>query len=134
MQRYLSQSQHNQNFHTSVCQHSPDQYFDWKITCLFYDAIHCLKALAEHKAVNIGITHTQIEANVSPKVGATTMPLPPDAWSSYKNLYRYSRTARYTGYTPVAAFEVIKRMDHNHCLQLLNEFKSYVRSEGVPLP
>lgn len=134
MQQHILQSEHNQKFHLSICSHNPNNFFDWKITCLFYDAIHCLKALAAKKGVNIGHTHSDIERNVSPFKNATIMPLPHAAWNNYHNLYRYSRSSRYNGFTSETAFEIIKQIDHNHCLQCIENFKSYVKSQGVPLP
>lgn len=133
MLQNINQAEHNEKFHSTICSHSKDKFFDWKITCLFYVAIHALKALAKKNGKNIGATHKQIEISVSPQKSATIMPLPQKAWDNYHNLYRYSKTARYSGFTEETTFEKLKEMDHNHCLQCLNGFKGYIKGQGVPL-
>lgn len=132
MQHHLLQSEHNQQFHTAICANNPDIFFDWKITCLFYVAIHYLKALAAKNSIDIGKSHAEIERNVSPLKGGMLMPLPLNAWRWYHNLYRYSRTARYNGIMAPLSFEAIKKIDHKHCVHLLSNFKNFIKSQGVP--
>jgi hypothetical protein len=133
MQEFIEQIKHNEDFHISIGTQYPTKFFDWKVTCLFYIAVHCLKALAAKKGVNIGSTHKEVELSVSPLKGATIMPLSQTAWNNYSILYRYSMTARYDGIGDIALFEELKKRDYNHALQCLNRFKGYIKGQGVPL-
>ncbi len=49
MDEFVMHANHNDVFHTSICKNFPDTYYDWKLTCLFYVAIHYLKALAKKR-------------------------------------------------------------------------------------
>ena len=53
MQQYLNQANHNQKFHDCINSEFPGHFCDWKITVLFYIAIHYLKALADKKNFDI---------------------------------------------------------------------------------
>lgn len=134
MQQYLNQVQHNEDFHVTLCAQNQNKYFDWKVTCLFYIAIHCLKALASKNGINIGSTHKEVEISISPLKGATKMPISQRAWNNYQMMYRYSMTARYDGFLDRETFEEVKRADYNHSMQCLNGFKGYIKGQGVPIP
>lgn len=133
MQVHLNQVQHNEKFHLSIHSSFADSYFDWKITCLFYVAIHCLKALAAKQGVIIGNTHKEIEESISPLKPNPIFPISATAWNNYKNLYRYSRSCRYNGFTNEQSFEATKRIDHNYSIQSLNKLKGYIKGQGVPI-
>ncbi len=133
MTNFILQAEHNAKFHGSICTHHVDSYFDWKITCLFYVAIHYIKALAAMKGMPIGNTHGEIEKNISPLKPLPIMPISKKAWDNYKILYRYSRSCRYDGFRNEASFEKAKEIDHNHSLQCLQNLKNYLKSQGVPL-
>ncbi len=131
MQEYLSQAQHNQDFHDCVHSSFSDKFFDWKITALFYIAIHYLKALASQKGINIGDTHADIEKSVNPDKHDVKMRISRNAWRDYKSLYQYSRTARYEGIMDIKSFEKLKEIDHGYCLEHLRKFKGYIQGQGV---
>jgi hypothetical protein len=133
MKEFLTQAQHNQEFHDCIAEEFADKFHDWRITVLFYVAIHYLKALASKRGVQIGDTHHEIECNVNPDRPSATMKIKKNAWKEYKRLYDYSRTARYAGYCPITTFEELKKIDYQYCLQHLEHFKKYVKGEGVPV-
>lgn len=134
MEQFLNQVKHNEDFHLTLASQNNNRFFDWKVTCLFYIAVHCLKALASKNNKNIGFTHKDVELSVSPLKNAVVMPLPSKAWSNYSIMYRYSMACRYDGFTDPDTFEEIKRTDYNHALQCLNGFKGYIKGQGVPIP
>ncbi|NCX95288.1 MAG: hypothetical protein EBX41_02560 [Chitinophagia bacterium] len=63
---YQKQAQHNERFHDNICSSFPDDFFDWKITILFYIAIHHVKALANQLGITIGESHRAINGNIKP--------------------------------------------------------------------
>lgn len=133
MQNHLDQATHNRDFHTCIDAEFNDQFYDWKITVLFYVAIHWLKALAAKRGIDIGETHFDIEQNVNPDRHNSQMRITKGAWREYKNLFNYSRTARYEGITDIKTFEQLKQVDHGYCLQHLDNFKKYLESQGLTL-
>jgi hypothetical protein len=131
MKKHIEQACHNENFHNSISEHFSNDYYDWKITVLFYVAIHYLKALAEQKRIKIGETHYEIENNINPIKNDAKMRITKGAWDLYRNLFNYSRTARYDGITDPATFQLIKESDHKYCLEDLDKFKKYLKSVGL---
>lgn len=130
MQQFIEQAKHNQLLHDTLHAAYPDQFNDWKITILFYVAIHYLKALAAKQKRSIGETHYDIKANIKPPRFAgdsPTMPLTLSAFNIYQDLLKYSQTARYVGVKNSAVFEQVRAVDHAACLRLLANFKLYLR-------
>lgn len=111
-----------------------EKYYDWKITSLFYTAIHYLKALALKKGIDIGQTHHEIEQNVNPDRHNCSMRIKKGAWLEYKSLLQYSRTSRYDGIeTDFETFEEIMKIDYQYCLTHLENFKKYIKSQGLEI-
>lgn len=133
MQQYIDQAIHNEDFHECVCTNFSDKFFDWKITILFYVAIHYLKALAAKKSIDIGETHMDIERNCNPDRANAAMRISANAWREYKNLFRYSQTSRYEGITDIETFEKLKEIDYSYCLKHLEFFKKYIKGQGIPI-
>jgi hypothetical protein len=136
MTAFLNQAKHNKDFHECICDNFDDGFFDWKITAIFYTALHYIKALAEVKKLFIGESHTSIMSSINPnnRTGAA-MPLTYGAWAAYRNLYTYCHSARYNGITGADfdAWQKMKETDHKHCLVLLKEIEEYVSNNGVKL-
>lgn len=133
MQEHIDQAKHNWDFHDCVETNFSGKFYDWKITVLFYIAIHYLKALASKRGIDIGETHFDIEHNVNPDRTGRKMQITKNAWREYKNLFNYSRTARYEGITDIATFEQLKQIDHSYCLKHLDNFRRYIEGQGVTL-
>lgn len=133
MQKHIDQASHNQKFHDSIDSQFGGEFYDWKITVLFYVAIHYLKALASKKGMDIGDTHHEIEYSVNPDRVSSKMKITRTAWREYKNLFNYSRTSRYEGITDFETFEKLKQLDHSYCIQHLENFKNYLRSQDLPI-
>ena len=131
MKQHLDQANHNQDFHDCIETQFTGQFYDWKITVLFYVAIHYLKAFASKKGIDIGETHFDIEHNVNPDRHNAKMRITKGAWREYKNLFNYSRTARYEGITDISTFEQLKKVDHSYCLIHLDNFKKYLQGQGL---
>jgi len=134
MEKYLSQASHNEDFHKCICENFSDKFYDWKITTLFYIAIHYLKALATKKGIDIGQTHHEIEHNVNPDKHNAKMRIRKGAWREYKSLLNYSRTSRYDGITSdFETFELLMENDYQFALKNLANFKKYIESQGIDI-
>jgi hypothetical protein len=134
MDRFLNQASHNEEFHNCICENFADKFYDWKITSLFYTAIHYLKALATKRGIDIGQTHHEIELNVNPDRHKPLMRITKGAWSEYKKLLQYSRTSRYDGVnTDFETFELIMKADYEYCVKHLDNFKKYLIGQGLEI-
>lgn len=135
MSEFITQAKHNEAFHDCICRDYETLFFDWKVTVTFYIAIHYLKALASQRKIHIGSTHEEIAGNIDPnfRKNKPSMPISENAWGWYRNLYQYSRTSRYTGYTDEKTFSLLMESDHKNCIANLNKFKKYIKGQGVKL-
>lgn len=129
MQHHIDQAEHNQSFHDCVEGNFTDQFCDWKITIIFYTAIHWLKALAAKRGIDIGETHFDIDKNVNPDRPNTKMSISRNAWREYKNLFNYSQTARYNGIADMTTFGQMMFRDHNYCKTHLSNFLKYIKGQ-----
>ena len=133
MQAHIDQASHNEEFHTCIDGTFPDKFYDWKITVLFYTALHWIHALAEQRHIDIGRTHTDVASNCNPKRNNGSMPISKNAWSHYNSLWNYSYTARYEGITDIATFEKLKQTDHKFALENVDFLRKYVTGQGLPI-
>src|SRR5438105_9254537 len=109
MSRFAEQVKHNEIFHDTLCSHFADQFFDWKVTCLFYCAYHLVQELARYRDVGIGNRHTDILRNLNPKNRNRPIQFKSDAFDAFDQLFEYSQSARYNGFTDYNTFQELKR-------------------------
>lgn len=134
MNKHLNQATHNEEFHECICKNFSHRFYDWKITSLFYIAIHYLKALANQKGIDIGQTHYEIEQNVNPRKHNAAMKIKRGAWMEYKSLLNYSKNSRYDGIvSDFETFEKIMKNDYKMALNNLDNFKKYIKKQGVEI-
>ena len=127
MNNHLNQAIRNEELHAVLVENEPNRFFDWKIVALFYAAFNYLKALSSKKNLNIGETQTEMAINCNPEFSRPVMPLSKEAWQQYNDLMNYSKEARNN--------ETNEEMrgDYESCVQLLQGFKTYIKSQGVPI-
>lgn len=137
---FVSHAAANWQFHEKLCTNFPEEHFDWKITLLFYTALHWLQSLAAKKSIEIGNTHFDVENAVKPNArrrqssANIKMPISVTAWDNYSKLQDYSRSARY--YSPsmtLPDFHAVCKTNHEKCLKHLADFKKYIQAQGVPV-
>jgi len=133
MNEFVNHANHNHEFHDRICSLYSDHFYDWKITCLFYIAIHYLKALADHRGKNIGVYHYEINRNIKSGTHNPTMPISNTAYSNYMSLFHYSQTARYDGFNDINIFNELMKNDYSHALNCFDQFKKFIVSSGVSL-
>lgn len=128
---HIQQANHNFDFHEVINKSHPDHYFDWKITCLFYVALHYMKAHIKNKNVDPGESHDEIAKLINPTNPDSKLKVSKTCWYNYRNLYQYSRTARYEGFMNKDLFNEDKRNDYSNCMKCLLDIKKYVKDGGV---
>ena len=132
MQHHLEQAKHNEFFLSDLEVDYPTTYFDWKVTVSFYIALHYLQALGDYRNIEIGETHNDIERNVNPNSSRNpVMRISNSAWRNYKSLFKYSQIARYDGINDRQNFEELRESDYLECKTHLENFKKYIKSQGL---
>jgi hypothetical protein len=127
MNNHLNQAIRNEELHAVLLANEPNRFFDWKIVALFYAAFNYLKALSFKKNLNIGETQTEMANNCNPDIPKPIMPISREAWQQYNDLMNFSKEARNNETNEEM------RKDYEACLFLLDGFKTYVRSQGLPI-
>ena len=130
MDIFIKHANHNMGFHTKICSQYPDEYYDWKIICLFYIAIHYLKSLSLHRQKIIGDRHSEINVNIR-KNGR--MPLAKTARDNYLKLFEFSQSARYEGIDEIEEFNRLQKTDYGFALKCFWDFEKYIISNGVKI-
>lgn len=93
MKSHLKKANYNEKFLEAFEELLPDDYFDWKITVVFYIAVHYIDAyfLSHGTSINSHeVRRHVLETHHSP--------LSEDCIDNYNNLYRLARNARYNGF------------------------------------
>ena len=131
MGNHIEHAKHNKDFIDCLCNHFPEQFFDWKTTALFYEALHLLKEYAETQQVDLGGTHEKISEAVNPASAKKVIKLEPDEYKNYNRLYTLSRSARYEGFTDIETFQKLKASDYEIATQYSKRWKAYMKKLGL---
>ena len=133
MDFHLSQASHNKDFLEFTHQNHPEKYFDWKITIAFYVALHLLKSLALKRGKPLGDSHSDIRKALNNRNKSKLFQFPPRQWIVYEGLFNYAHTSRYDGFIDPDSFLKQQQINFAHTMVLLEEFISYMKSQGIEL-
>jgi len=70
----------------------------YKITVLFYTAVHLLRALMNERDIEVGDSHHALRNAINPNNPNSTTSVRPHCYSSYLTLYNASLEVRYSGF------------------------------------
>lgn len=132
VQKHYKQAVHNYRFFCEVHSKLPEAFYDWKITVLFYTAIHLLRALLAERDVQLDDSHHALRNAINPKSSRTTSvsPVKKHCYNSYLTLYNASLEVRYSGFlNPKKQQQYLKRK-FNTCRQALQSIDAYMKSQG----
>jgi hypothetical protein len=134
MNPFFNQAKHNQDFLECIKEKFPNDFYDWKITIIFYISIHLLKCLAHKKGVDIGHTHYDIENSLNPRRSARQVFQFPDwAWKNYSRIFKYSKDSRYDGIPDQNIVLYAQKKNYEECEKLFKSFCSYMKSNGIEI-
>lgn len=91
--KHLDQAHHNFGFFKNLQATFPKRYNDWKVTVLFYTALHAIEAIAEHKKIDLGDSHKDREKAIKP--GSSIMPVSQSVFNHYRYIKKASVDCRY---------------------------------------
>ncbi len=95
MKEHLGKAADIKSFFDSLCKAFPSQFEEWKITAVFYTALHLVEALASKRGKNLGKTHEERWRSINPKNPNRTMRMPDQICFDYRALQGYSEVGRY---------------------------------------
>lgn len=124
MQQHLNQAKHNESFLSVVETHFPDNFFDWKITIIFYIAVHYIDAYfasyGEH-------TYSHEDRREKLEYGANSVSMA--FIDHYNNLYNICRNARYNGFTDEQAYLRLQQNKLAEAKKNLKFIKNYIKDD-----
>ncbi len=115
-----------------LCTQYPDEFHDWKVTLLFYTALHWVRALAKKRRIKIGESHAEIARNCNPQYPGA-MPISCKAWDEYHNLNMRSQTARYEGIVNEKGFNNFHKDMHSRSISGIDYLRKYIQGRGIEL-
>lgn len=126
MNKFYLQSQKNEELYNILQAEHPDDFNDWKITLLFYSALHLLKALASQKGKLslIGTKHQSQLNSISPK--SFIMPFSHEAHGLYRLLMNECHAVRYSGYIQESFYETNLKNKLKKVHGAYFKFKKYI--------
>lgn len=128
MNPHTEKALHNVAYLRDIEHSFPTAYYDWKITTLFYIALHLIHGLAHQTKKQIGQTHDEVLRNIRPTIPGRTSPTMPFTqihYEMYYRLYELSRIARYkAGNRPV--LEAINKANYEEALEIYPKLIYYI--------
>jgi hypothetical protein len=130
---HIKKAKSNEKFRSELCHCFEDQFFDWKVTVCFYEAIHWLRALAHHRKKEIGRTHIDIKKNIDPKYADATMVIEAHARKAYEVLHKNSQSARYDSYLEDEDENEVYGNMFKHSEENLKQFKGFIDKQKLDI-
>lgn len=109
----------------------PNDYYDWKITIIFYICILKLKQLALNKGLDIGTNHKETLKKIDPFHPERTMPIGKTAFENYKILLENSHNARYNGYDNEEIYNNEQKINLYICLEKFEKLDKYFSDNNI---
>lgn len=134
MENHLKQAAHNESLLSHLEYQFPTQYNDWKVTLVFYAALHLLRAYAVNTGINVGGSHKELGIAMSNQ-GASVPNLDVDmaCANNYASLYSASRQAQYDGFFDPVLFEASNRRSLAFSKIKLQKIKDHLKDKGLPM-
>ena len=128
MNQHINQCKYNEEFLSELNSKFPDTFSDWKVTVVFYCAIHLIRGYALSKGKTLGDRHTHVFEYLEEETSKTSK-----IYKAFKVIYRNSRDSRYNGFTTRENFERLCNIKLNESRTMLGRIKSYVESKGIKI-
>lgn len=134
MNGHLARADYNWNFQAELQHLFPQDYFDWKISAVFYAALHLVDAYAAFADIRPFNNHEQRFYHLDSSNPDAELPLSAAAFKLYRRLYRYSINARYDEIGSIEAYEKARKNDHKDAVERFKEFRRYLKEDvGLPI-
>ena len=131
MNEHLNQAAHNADFLAALSQQFPKLYFDWKITIVFYTALHYIRAFEHFNGVKIRGRHVDLLYHSNPANADALNPLSRRAFDAYSDLFNSAHKSRYQGFGSKDFHMTLLECDFQLCLTNLDIIRHYLHSKGL---
>lgn len=132
MHNHLDQAKHNERFLTEVERSFPLIYNDWKITIVFYAALHYLRAYASFRGVIIPESHDGMRrAMGSGQPSGPKLDIDESCSKSYRVLFSICHSARYQGVKDMGRFEAMHGRGLVAARKKLDRIKGHLKEKGL---
>ncbi len=130
---HLDQAKHNEDVLIFLDKEKAEDFFDWKITIIFYTALHYVRALAKKKKIFINHSHTDIITNIDPRNSSASMPLDQLSYDAYIDMFENSKTCRYDEYYDVNNqwLVCLRKVSYINCKSNLKVIMDYLKTQGL---
>lgn len=133
MTEHINQAKHNEKFLLLIEQHCPDNYFDWKITVVFYCALHYLRAFESFKKIKVGGTHKDMIYHINPKNKDAKMKIDQSCADCYIDLFNMAHTSRYNGIKDTKVYLQLLKYNLSLAKKHLDHIKKFVEGHGLKI-
>lgn len=127
--RFCSQAIKNEQFLESIEEGHPHDFHDWKVTIIFYIAVHYLTSYANTQGVNLAKHSDTFEKLYGQDGEQPELAIHQEARADYSKLFKLSRTTRYDGYIDVKGRAKLDKLRLRDAKQMLERFKSHIIPE-----
>lgn len=133
MKKFLEKAKNNERFLFFIEKNALDDFHDWKITIIFYAAIHYIKALLKFKRKPSVFNHREMDNMINPSNSSALYPFPQNEYECYSELYTDSRNARYTPVYSTDFQILLLKVICDNSKRNLNKIKNFIISEGLKI-
>jgi hypothetical protein len=112
---YIQMINHNVEFDSTI----NETFYDWKVTTIFYIAVHYIKAYAKRMDVMLDNSHKSIFENINPNNPKAKIKLSPIAHQAYSKLFNLSLKSRYEGFIDLNIYLISEKIDYKIAKQYL---------------
>jgi hypothetical protein len=131
---HLRQAAHNEAPLDHLERSHPHAFNDWKVTLVFYSALHHLRAYCHHSKVSVGMSHKELQIAMSNQGSSVpNLDVDIDCTNHYNSLYAASRQARYDGMENEAIFEHSNQKRLTFSKLKLQKIKTHLQVKGLPI-
>ena len=134
MDNHLRQVAHNESLLDHLETTCPNSFNDWKVTLVFYTALHLIRAFCKHSGVVVGVSHKELQIAMNNRGSSVpNLDVDVDCTNHYNSLYAASRQARYDGMENNTLFESSNQRRLTFSKIKLQKIKDHLKAKGLPI-
>lgn len=99
MEEYLQRAKENSRLLDVLKEKCPEDFYEWRITIIFYTARHLINCLLKKNNKKIETDHKTFHFSINPKNPDRYIEINEYIYDKYYELYTESRKCRYEGFT-----------------------------------
>ncbi len=133
MREHTDQVAHNLALLKALDKQFPTDYFDWKVTIVFYTALHGLRAYEKFKKVRIAKGHKFLYEHSDPTNPNAVNPISQRAFDAYNLLHDASTNTRYQGVVNPVFRKSLLEIQYKEALLNWAIVKNHLVAQGLTL-